>query len=91
MQATAALPEAVTTERVEAGSTPAAGVPIDADVRAFIDEVSQRPDQTFPSKEAMLSAQNAGSLTPGDTLVVAGEVYIVLRDGSAKKIGSVGK
>lgn len=91
MAATAALPVAV--QSGQGGATSeggAAPVPqVDSDVRALIKELSESPDQTFATFEEFLAAQENGSLSPGETVVVAGEVYIIQKFGTAKRLGPV--
>jgi hypothetical protein len=92
IEATAALPEAIPAEG--ATSTQGAGetnqaTAIDQDVQAFIQEIAGDPDKTYASEAEFVAAQEAGELEAGDTVVVNGEIYVVRKNGSVRRLGSV--
>lgn len=90
MSATAALPAAVPSGQAETtGGGGGSAPPVDSDVRALIRSLSESPDQTFATFGDFLTAQENGSLSPGETVVVAGDVYIIQKFGNAKRLGPV--
>lgn len=90
--ATATLPEAIpatTTPENQAVSTPEGQAPVvDKDVQAFIQEIAGSPDKTYASDSEFLAAQERGELEPGDTVVVNGDVYVIRKNGTARRLGS---
>jgi hypothetical protein len=90
--ATAALPEAIPAESAmgaqgASGLSPA--IAIDPDVQAFIQEIAGDPDKSYTSEAEFLAAQERGELEPGDTVVVDGDVYVIRKNGTARRLGSV--
>jgi len=87
----AALPEEMPTPTAEAGTTQAQGQApvVNAEVQAAIQELSSSPDKTYASDAEFIAAQEAGELEPGDSVVVDGTLYIIRKDGTAKRIGNV--
>lgn len=90
--ATAALPEAIPAE----GATDTQGaselnpaIALDQDVQAFIQEIAGDPDKTYASEAEFVAAQEAGELEAGDTVVVNGEIYVVRKNGSVRRLGTV--
>lgn len=89
---TAALPEAIPTETptgTQGASELSSAIAVDKDVQAFIQEIAGDPDKTFASESEFLAAQERGELEPGDTVVVDGDIYVIRKNGSARKLGSV--
>jgi hypothetical protein len=90
MEAVAALPEAIPTLPAnEGGTTQQQTTTVDPEVQAAIQELSSTPDKTYASDAEFLAAQEAGELEPGDSVVVDGSLYIIRKDGTAKRIGNV--
>jgi hypothetical protein len=92
MEAVAALPEAIPTLPANEGGTTQQQTPsatVDPEVQAAIQELSSTPDKTYASDAEFLAAQEAGELEPGDSVVVDGSLYIIRKDGTAKRIGNV--
>ena len=92
--ATATLLEAIPAETAAATGTQGASelspaIAIDKDVQAFIQEIAGDPDKTYASEADFVKAQESGELEPGDTVVVDGSVYVIRKDGSARRLGSV--
>lgn len=91
--ATATLPEAIpatTTPENQAVSTPEGQAPVvDKDVQAFIQEIAGSPDKTYASDSEFLAAQERGELEAGDTVIVDGDAYVIRKDGSARRLGTV--
>lgn len=90
--ATAALPEAIPTEAAtgtQGASELSPAIAIDQDVQAFIQEIAGDPDKTYASESEFIAAQEAGELEAGDTVVVDGSVYVIRKNGSARRLGSV--
>ena len=92
MAATATLPEAIPT------ATPAAGeqrvselnpaIAVDPEVQAFIQEIAGDPDKSYETEAEFLAAQERGELEPGDTVVVNGDVYVIRKNGTARRLGT---
>jgi hypothetical protein len=94
MEAVAALPEAIPTLPANEGGTAQQQqqqqtTAVDPEVQAAIQELSSTPDKTYASDAEFLAAQEAGELEPGDSVVVDGSLYIIRKDGTAKRIGNV--
>jgi hypothetical protein len=93
MEAVAALPEAIPAEVAATGTQGASelspAIAIDQDVQAFIQEIAGDPDKTYASESEFIAAQEAGELEAGDTVVVDGSVYVIRKNGSARRLGSV--
>jgi hypothetical protein len=89
MEAVAALPEAMPTLPANEGGTTQQTTTVDPEVQAAIQELSSTPDKTYTSDAEFLAAQEAGELEPGDSVVVDGSLYIIRKDGTAKRIGNV--
>ena len=92
MEAVAALPEAIPTLPANEGGTTQQQAPaatVDPEVQAAIQELSSTPDKTYASDAEFLAAQERGELEPGDSVVVDGSLYIIRKDGTAKRIGNV--
>jgi hypothetical protein len=93
MEATAALPEAIPTEAAATGTQGASelspAISIDQDVQDFIQEIAGDPDKTYASESEFIAAQERGELEAGDTVVVDGSVYVIRKNGSARRLGSV--
>jgi hypothetical protein len=90
--ATAALPEAIPTEAAtgtQGASELSPAIALDKDVQAFIQEIAGDPDKTYASEAEFVAAQEAGELEPGDTVVVNGEIYVVRKNGSVRRLGTV--
>lgn len=87
----ATLPEAIptTTPENQAVNTPEGQAPVvDKDIQAFIDEIVGNPDKTYASDAEFLAAQERGELEPGDTVVVNGDVYVIRKNGTARRLGT---
>lgn len=90
--AEATLPEAIPT------ATPAAGeqrvselnpaIAVDPEVQAFIQEIAGDPDKSYETEAEFLAAQERGELEPGDTVVVNGDVYVIRKNGTARRLGT---
>jgi hypothetical protein len=91
MEAVAALPEAIPMLPANEGGTTQQQqtTTVDPEVQAAIQELSSSPDKTYASDAEFLAAQEAGELEPGDSVVVDGSLYIIRKDGTAKRIGNV--
>jgi hypothetical protein len=94
MEATAALPEAIPANAAPTGGTQGASelspaIASDPDVQAFIQEIAGDPDKTYASEAEFVAAQEAGELEAGDTVVVNGEIYVVRKNGSVRRLGTV--
>jgi hypothetical protein len=92
MEATAALPEAIPTEAaggLQGASELSPAIALDQDVQAFIQEIAGDPDKTYASEAEFVAAQEAGELEAGDTVVVNGEIYVVRKNGSVRRLGTV--
>jgi hypothetical protein len=94
MEATAALPEAIPANASPTGGTQGASelspaIAADPDVQAFIQEIAGDPDKTYASEAEFVAAQEAGELEAGDTVVVNGEIYVVRKNGSVRRLGTV--
>lgn len=87
-EAAAALPEAIRPS-VPAGQVERQPVAIDADVQALIREIADSPDKVYTSSEEFLVAQQRGELEPGDTVIVDGDAYVIRKDGTARRIGTI--
>jgi hypothetical protein len=90
--AMAALPEAIPTEAAtgtQGASELSPAIALDKDVQAFIQEIAGDPDKTYASEAEFVAAQEAGELEPGDTVVVNGEIYVVRKNGSVRRLGTV--
>jgi hypothetical protein len=89
---TAALPEAIPTEAAtgtQGASELSPAIALDQDVQAFIQEIAGDPDKTYASEAEFVAAQEAGELEAGDTVVVNGEIYVVRKNGSVRRLGTV--
>jgi hypothetical protein len=92
VEATAALPEAIpaeTTGGLQGASELSPAIALDKDVQAFIQEIAGDPDKTYASEAEFVAAQEAGELEAGDTVVVNGEIYVVRKNGSVRRLGTV--
>jgi hypothetical protein len=89
MEAVAALPEAMPTPTTPEAGTTQQATTVDPEVQAAIQELSSSPDKTYASDAEFLAAQERGELEPGDSVVVDGSLYIIRKDGTAKRIGNV--
>jgi hypothetical protein len=90
--ATATLPEAIPAEGAtgtQGASELSPAVALDQDVQAFIQEIAGDPDKTYASEAEFVAAQEAGELEAGDTVVVNGEIYVVRKNGSVRRLGTV--
>jgi hypothetical protein len=91
--ATATLPEAIPAEAAATGTQGASelspAIALDQDVQAFIQEIAGDPDKTYASEAEFVAAQEAGELEAGDTVVVNGEIYVVRKNGSVRRLGTV--
>ena len=89
---TAALPEAIPAESAmgaQGASELSSAISVDKDVQAFIQEIAGAPDKTFASDAEFLAAQERGELEAGDTVVVDGDIYVIRKNGTARRLGSV--
>lgn len=89
---TAALPEAIPAESAmgaQGASELSSAIAVDKDVQAFIQEIAGDPDKTFASDAEFLAAQERGELEAGDTVVVDGDIYVIRKNGTARRLGSV--
>ena len=92
VEATAALPEAIPAEAtsgLQGASELSPAIALDKDVQAFIQEIAGDPDKTYASEAEFVAAQEAGELEAGDTVVVNGEIYVVRKNGSVRRLGTV--
>lgn len=89
VEAVAALPEQIPTPEQGGQQTQAQAPVVNAEVQAAIQELSSSPDQTYASDAEFLAAQQRGETSPGDTVIVDGTLYIIRKDGTAKRIGTV--
>lgn len=90
--ADATLPEAIPTESAmgtQGASELSPAIAVDQDVQAFIQEIAGDPDKSYASEAEFLAAQERGELEAGDTVVVNGEVYVVRKNGSVRRLGTV--
>ena len=90
--ADATLPEAIPAETPTGGQEVAPlnpAISVDQDVQAFIQEIAGDPDKSYASEAEFLAAQERGELEAGDTVVVNGEVYVVRKNGSVRKLGTI--
>jgi hypothetical protein len=90
--ADATLPEAIPAETptgTQGASELSPAIAVDKDVQAFIQEIAGDPDKSYASEAEFLAAQERGELEAGDTVVVNGEVYVVRKNGSVRKLGTV--
>jgi hypothetical protein len=90
--ATATLPEAIPAEGAtgtQGASELSPAIALDQDVQAFIQEIAGDPDKTYASEAEFVAAQEAGELEAGDTVVVNGEIYVVRKNGSVRRLGTV--
>jgi hypothetical protein len=89
----ATMPEAVEREVPTGADGQPTGeapiVPQDQDIKAFLDSVSEKPDQTFASEEDFRAAMDKGMIAPGETVVVAGTIYLIGKEGNPIKLGNV--
>jgi len=90
--ADATLPEAIPAETptgTQGASELSPAISVDQDVQAFIQEIAGDPDKSYASEAEFIAAQERGELEAGDTVVVNGEVYVVRKNGSVRKLGTV--
>jgi hypothetical protein len=91
--ATAELPEQIQREQqpTQASQEEAArNAPvIDQEVAALIQEIGDSPDKTYASERELLAAEQRGELEPGDTVVVENVAYIIRKDGTARRLGTI--
>jgi hypothetical protein len=90
--ADATLPEAIPAETptgTQGASELSPAIAVDQDVQAFIQEIAGDPDKSYASEAEFIAAQERGELEAGDTVVVNGEVYVVRKNGSVRKLGTV--
>jgi len=90
--ADATLPENIPAEAPAGGQEVAPlnpAIAVDQDVQAFIQEIAGDPDKSYASEAEFLAAQERGELEAGDTVVVNGEVYVVRKNGSVRRLGTV--
>lgn len=88
----ATLPEAIPAESAmgtQGASELSSAIAVDKDVQAFIQEIAGDPDKTFASDAEFLAAQERGELEAGDTVVVDGDIYVIRKNGTARRLGSV--
>lgn len=89
--ADATLPEAIPAETptgTQGASELSPAISVDKDVQAFIQEIAGDPDKSYASEAEFLAAQERGELEAGDTVVVNGDVYVIRKNGSARRLGS---
>jgi hypothetical protein len=89
--ADATLPEAIPAETptgTQGASELSPAIAVDQDVQAFIQEIAGDPDKSYVSEAEFLAAQERGELEAGDTVVVNGDVYVIRKNGSARRLGS---
>ena len=89
--ATADLPENIPADTAAGGqevSQLSAAIAVDPDVQAFIQEIAGDPDKSYASDAEFLAAQERGELEPGDTVVVNGDVYVIRKNGTARRLGT---
>ena len=88
---TAALPEAIPAETptgTQGASELSPAIAVDKDVQAFIQEIAGDPDKSYASEAEFLAAQERGELEAGDTVVVNGDIYVIRKNGTARRLGS---
>lgn len=88
----ATLPEAIPAETptgTQGASELSPAIAVDKDVQAFIQEIAGDPDKTYASAEEFTAAQERGELEPGDTVVVNEEIYVIRKNGSVRKLGTI--
>ena len=88
----ATLPEAIPAETptgTQGASELSPAISVDKEVQAFIQEIAGDPDKSYASDAEFLAAQERGELEAGDTVVVNGEVYVVRKNGSVRRLGTV--
>lgn len=89
--ATAELPENIPADTAAGGQEVSqlnAAIAVDPDVQAFIQEIAGDPDKSYASDAEFLAAQERGELEPGDTVVVNGDVYVIRKNGTARRLGT---
>jgi hypothetical protein len=89
--ADATLPEAIPAETptgTQGASELSPAIAVDKDVQAFIQEIAGDPDKSYETEAEFVAAQERGELEPGDTVVVNGDVYVIRKNGSARRLGS---
>jgi hypothetical protein len=89
--ADATLPEAIPAETptgTQGASELSPAIAVDQDVQAFIQEIAGDPDKSYASEAEFLAAQERGELEAGDTVVVNGDVYVIRKNGTARRLGS---
>lgn len=89
---TAALPEAIPAETptgTQGASELSPAIAVDKDVQAFIQEIAGDPDKSYETEAEFVAAQERGELEPGDTVVVNGDVYVIRKNGTARRLGAV--
>lgn len=87
----ATLPEAIPAETptgTQGASELSPAIAVDKDVQAFIQEIAGDPDKSYASEAEFLAAQERGELEAGDTVVVDGDVYVIRKNGTARRLGS---
>lgn len=87
----ATLPEAIPAETptgTQGASELSPAIAVDKDVQAFIQEIAGDPDKSYETEAEFVAAQERGELEPGDTVVVNGDVYVIRKNGSARRLGS---
>jgi len=85
------LPENIPAETPAGGQEVAPlnpAIAVDKDVQAFIQEIAGDPDKSYASEAEFLAAQERGELEAGDTVVVDGDVYVIRKNGTARRLGS---
>jgi hypothetical protein len=91
VMADASLPEAIPAETptgTQGASELSPAIAVDPDVQAFIQEIAGDPDKSYASEAEFIAAQERGELEPGDTVVVNGDVYVIRKNGSARRLGT---
>jgi hypothetical protein len=89
--ADANLPEAIPAETptgTQGASELSPAISVDQDVQAFIQEIAGDPDKSYASEAEFIAAQERGELEAGDTVVVDGDVYVIRKNGTARRLGS---
>jgi len=90
--ADATLPEAIPAETptgTQGASELSPAIAVDKDVQAFIQEIAGDPDKSYETEAEFVAAQERGELEAGDTVVVNGDIYVIRKNGTARKLGSV--
>lgn len=90
--ADATLPENIPAETptgTQGASELSPAIAVDKDVQAFIQEIAGDPDKSYETEAEFVAAQERGELEPGDTVVVNGDVYVIRKNGSARRLGAV--